>query len=450
MPKDTQGRGTLRERAAGRQLIAGRRHTITEKEPMARAFAFGLLLAGTMALPLAGQQRAPRRPRLPADADTNDAAAYFQLGLQRIERDPTIAADAFYWAAHLDPMSPQALYARGVALLLKDPQRLVKYQQRDSRTLGLAAVRGIDSLRFLAEMQDPFLHRGLEEIQLFQYAKNATHSEEWFGSSSNTGAGTVAGDMHGGSAGASRSSGIASSTERFLEENDQLARAQLYYSQGELRNALQYLAIGNRNREQDWVFQERARIFVEMRQLDSAAAMMWNALRLRQGPNDDWSRHMYETHAAWQFAHGRILEDRRDTAGARAAYERSIAADPNYYPALLRLGLMALTQGDSAGASGVLRRVVDRPDVQFFACAVAATVYNRMGRRDNAIAALRKATEIEPLASAGWLMLARTYETAQDTTNAVAAYEKFVALSARADAARPTAELSLARLRGSH
>ena len=411
---------------------------------MRRHVVLILLLAAGTAPPLRAQQRAPRRPRLEASADTNDAAVYFQVGLDRLERDPTTAADAFYWAARLDPMSPQALYARGVALLLRDPQRLVKYQQRDARILGLPAVRGIDSLRFLAEMQDPFLHRGLEELQLFMYAKNASRSEEWFGSSSNTGAGTLTGGTR---AGGSTSSGIAASTEHFLEENDQLARGQLYYSQGELRSALQYLAIAMRNHELDWVYAERARIFAEMRQTDSAASSMWNALRLRQGPNDDWSRHMYETTAAWQFAHGRVLEDRRDTAAARAAYERAWAADPNYYPALLRLGTLALQQGDTAGAVGALRRVVDRPDVQFFACAVAATVFNRIGRRDAALAALRKATTIEPLASAGWLMLARTYQSAHDTTNAVAAFERFVALAARADAALPTAATTLATLR---
>ena len=408
---------------------------------VAAAAAVLLIAAAT---PSGAQQRVPRRPRLMvANADTNDATLYFQLGLEKLERDPGVAADAFYWAMRLDPMSPQSLYARGVALLLRDPQRLVKYQQRDARTMALPAVRGIDSLRFLAEMQDPFLHRGLEELQLFAYAKNAPRSEDWFGTSQSTGAGSVTGSRAGGQVAA----GIAGQTERFLEENDQIARGQLYYSQGELRNALQYLNVGMRNRELDWVYAERARIFMELRQVDSAANNMWQALRLRQGPNDDWSRHVYESHAAWQFAHGRMLEDRRDTAAARAAYERSISQDPNYYPALMRLGALALVQGDSAGAAGVFRRVVDRPDVQFFACAVSATLLSRMGRHDAAVAALRKATTVEPLASAGWLMLARASEAARDTAGAVSSYERYLALAPRVEAARPTAVSALERLR---
>src|SRR5438067_13646829 len=80
----------------------------------------GCLLLLALAPALLQAQRAPRRPRLGADGDTNDAAAYFQLGLDKAERDPAQAEAAFYWASHLDPLSPQALYALSVARLLKE------------------------------------------------------------------------------------------------------------------------------------------------------------------------------------------------------------------------------------------------------------------------------------------------------------------------------------------
>lgn len=402
-----------------------------------------LLLAACVAAPLEAQ-RLPQRPRLPAAADTNDAIAYFQHGLDNIERDPAAADAAFYWASRLDPMSPQSLYARGVAQLLRDPRRLVRYLQRESRTMGLGAVRTIDSLRFRAEMQDPFLHRGLDELLLFTWAKNASRSEDWFGTSSSAGAGAVSGQRT-----ASNASGITGSTERFLEETDQYSRGRLYYSQGDLRNALLYFALANRGQEVDWLYAERARAFMELRQLDSALSALTSALRLRRGPNDDWNRPVFESQAAWQFAYGRILEDRRDTASARAAYEHAIVADPNYYPALLRLGVLALTQRDTAGAVGVLRRVIDRPDVQYFALAVSATLLDRIGRREVAIEALRKATTMEPQASAGWLMLARALESGADTTGAVNAYRRYLVIAPRADAQRTSATAAIGRLGGS-
>jgi tetratricopeptide (TPR) repeat protein len=275
---------------------------------------------------------------------------------------------------------------------------------------------------------------------IFLFSKSVTRSEEWFGQSSSAG-GVASGNR------SNTSSGIVGATEAFLEQNDPLMRGQLYYSQGELRNALQYYALAMRNRELDHIWAERARVWAELRLLDSATVAMQAALRLRRGPSDDVSRPVWESGAAWQFALGRILEDRRDTAGARAAYERSIGADPAYYPATIRLGVLAIQDGDTAGAAGALNRVVRRPDVQFFACAVSATLLNRIGRRDAAIAALRRGTEIEPLASAGWLMLARTLESARDTAGATSSYDRYLMLAPRNDAARPNAMQSLGRLR---
>ncbi len=397
-----------------------------------------LLLAATLAAPLEAQ-RAPRRPRLAAEADTNDANAYFQLGLTRLERDPGTAEAAFYWAARLDPMSPQALYAEAVAALLRDPGRLVRHLQRDTRTLAAPAVLAIDSLRFRAEMQDPFLHRGMDEMLLFAFVKAAPRRDEFLGT-----AGSAPVSSNGS---ASTDAGQRDETERYLERNDPYARGQLYYSQGQLRDALQYWAIAMRTHVVDWVWADRARAWVELRQLDSAAAAMREAIRARRGSGDDTPRHVYESSAAWQFALGRILEDRHDTAAAREAYAAAAAADPAYYPATLRLAVLSLQSRDTASASAALDQVVQRPDVQFFACAVAATILDRIGRRDAAVAALRRATDIEPAASAGWLMLARALDAGHDAA-AAEAYQRYLALAPRNDIGRGTATAALARLRG--
>jgi hypothetical protein len=54
----------------------------------------------------------PKRPRLAAGADTNDARAYYDHGLAKIERDPAEAADAFYWATRINPGVADAYYGQ--------------------------------------------------------------------------------------------------------------------------------------------------------------------------------------------------------------------------------------------------------------------------------------------------------------------------------------------------
>src|SRR5690348_18430900 len=94
--------------------------------------AAGLLLTPSH---VDAQDRAPDRPRLETSADTNDAYAYYNLGLAKLDRDPDKAADAFYWAARLNPGWAEAYYARRVALLLKDPRRPLRYRDGDKGTV---------------------------------------------------------------------------------------------------------------------------------------------------------------------------------------------------------------------------------------------------------------------------------------------------------------------------
>ncbi len=56
-----------------------------------------------------------RRPRLDAKADTNDWEAYYDFGVDNLQRFPSRAYDAFYWAARLAPWSGDPLYAQWVA-----------------------------------------------------------------------------------------------------------------------------------------------------------------------------------------------------------------------------------------------------------------------------------------------------------------------------------------------
>jgi len=84
------------------------------------------LASGLLALSLAAQN-IPKRPPLEG-ADTNQAAAYYQYGLSVLQQDPRKAADAFYWAARIDPTWAQPLYAGRIVFLMgADDQFVIGY-----------------------------------------------------------------------------------------------------------------------------------------------------------------------------------------------------------------------------------------------------------------------------------------------------------------------------------
>lgn len=99
-----------------------------------RALAVLGILVAAPAL-AAGQQKEPKRPKLDAQADTNDSHAYYRWAIDRLREDPGKAADALYWATRLEPTWADAFYARRVALLLSDPSRLSRYWAGDRRTI---------------------------------------------------------------------------------------------------------------------------------------------------------------------------------------------------------------------------------------------------------------------------------------------------------------------------
>src|SRR4051795_370054 len=90
--------------------------------------------------------RPEKRPKLPAGADTNDAAAYFAFGRQSFAQDPEAAAAAFYWAARINPAWGEPLYARRAALLMQNGRLLKQVMEGNKRALESDEVRRLDSL----------------------------------------------------------------------------------------------------------------------------------------------------------------------------------------------------------------------------------------------------------------------------------------------------------------
>src|SRR6059036_3915544 len=112
----------------------------------------------------AQSQKPPKRPRLDASSDTNDARAYYDLGVARLKLDPRTAADAFYWACRLRPGWPEALYAQAVAGFMKNEFLLIGYVEGRRSAIASREARHLDSLEYHAERLNPFFLRDLDRV----------------------------------------------------------------------------------------------------------------------------------------------------------------------------------------------------------------------------------------------------------------------------------------------
>jgi hypothetical protein len=95
---------------------------------MRRIAAVLASLCVLIALPLGAQDDVPKRTKLAELADTNDPQAYFDRGIELLEREPQQAAVAFYWASRLNPAWPEALYARRLAGFMSDEGMMLRYE----------------------------------------------------------------------------------------------------------------------------------------------------------------------------------------------------------------------------------------------------------------------------------------------------------------------------------
>ena len=65
---------------------------------MRRSLAFALAIASlAIGVSASGQKpkNEPRRPKMPAGADTNNAQLYYDYGIDKLQRDPEEAANSF-------------------------------------------------------------------------------------------------------------------------------------------------------------------------------------------------------------------------------------------------------------------------------------------------------------------------------------------------------------------
>lgn len=390
----------------------------------------GLVLGGAANAAAQRTGAPPRRPTLPASADTNSAQAYNDYGLDQLRSNPRRAAAAFYWASRLDPISAEVVYAYRIALMLDDPERLRGYLRGDPRTLRGPESRRLDSLMQRALTLNPFYHAWLDDILVTEFVTRE------LGRSLR---------IDGVEASAPE---ISYAVNSWLRSRDSGLRPILSYSQGKFRESLDQWADEARQRPRDpmpraW----RARALYLGGNLDSARAELSTALRLARAADADSTRVFYESKSAWEFALGRIFEGLGRLDSAQAAYERTLVEELSYYQAHIRLGMLRLARGDTAAALTELSRAVLVKEDEYLPRITYAAALRLAGRHDSAETHLDRAIELEPWVALPRLLLGLERQARGNNAGAVEAFEAYLARSPRSDPDRATIQSLVETLR---
>jgi len=396
------------------------------------AAAISLLLLVSSSTLFAQKEKVPRRPKLAANADTNDAHAYYDFALEHLRHDPDQAADALYWSTRLEPTWANAFYARRVALLLSDTRRLRSYWSGDRRTVQSDDIRRIDSLFYHALTLNPFVSQTLDR-QLFEaVADNIAEQYE------RAGAGTAA-------------------EIRFLIDRDMWSASSssamkgwLAYGDSRFDEALKYYAQAIREDKRNEPLRvDRARVLFQMNEPDSALAELKLAIEdMRKRDKKDLI-YVYQSKALTEHSIAVVYQRLGQDAAAREAYGRALQEDLSYYPAHLQLAFMSLEAKDTTAALAEMDLAVQlRADD-----AVAHYLYGytlaAAGKMAEAEPELRKAIALNPLVASVHFTLAEVLARTGRKSDSLTEYQNFIARAARADPLRPSAEERIAALKSS-
>jgi tetratricopeptide (TPR) repeat protein len=367
----------------------------------------------------------PDRPDLPDGSDRNDPWAYFRLAQSSLRRDPGKAADAYFWAARLNPTWAEAYYGRRIALLLRDRPKLVRYYEGDKGVIR--ETMGIDSLYLYALTLNPFLAPELDHL-IFD-ALIQEYSRQYANRSGES------------------ASGIAYEIESYLRQSPQW-RALLAFRDGKTASALAlYAQAIPRSKDKGGLIAERGRLFFQLGQYDSAYVNLNEALaQLRKADKNDLV-FLYESKALMESRIGLIEAVKGNKTAAAEAFGRALQEDLSYFPAHVNLAYLALETGDAETVISEMNLAVDiKPDdpgIRFRYGYALGTV----SKLDEAVIQLKKAVELDPDFAAPHFTLGEVYQAGGHKPEAIKAYEAFLALSAANDVRRPEASEVLALLK---
>lgn len=362
--------------------------------------AVALLVVGTAAL----AQQQPERPKLDANADTNNWEVYYEFGLRHLQRMPNRAYAAFYWASRLAPWTADPLYAQWVAFHMRDVTQFSRYLDDDEKTLARKDVQAADWAVRTAFLRNPYVHRALEMALYDKLPGN------WGG--------------------------------------DVMTRAWLAYANQKLDKATELFGDAI-TRKPDRFYRMRhirAVLFVAHKQYDSALTEMTALLTHARGLDEKALVHEYESKAFYEYAIGRLEIGRGKLQAAREAFERALIEDLTYAPAHMGLAMVAELERDRERALAEYAQAVEiTPLDPIYRYQYGIALINA-SRFDEAIEQINQVIALEPYYADPYVFKANAHEHLGQTDSARVAYHAFLARAALNSPNRPLATKRLAAL----
>jgi tetratricopeptide (TPR) repeat protein len=369
------------------------------------------------------------------NADTNDAAAYYQYGLRMVDSKPDESIRAFYWASQIDPTSGEVLYALRTATLLNmsmsDMESYFDHSGKKRSPGNLA----LDSLLYRAYTVNPFLFRNIDGTLVRRMIEAEVVDD-------NPGVDRAELNFH-----------------LLQYMHDVKHQGWMAYTEGRFPEALNFYAQQlkalddkKKNRKKSYdddaseIHAERARIFYLIGNMDSALTEMTTAMTEMRARDAKETVVLYESKAMYEQALGMIHEHARHLDKAREAYGEALTEDLSYYAAHSRMAQLELATGDTAGAVTEMDLAIQlQPNDPALRYAYAEALVE--ARRDGEAASqLLKASALDPYYAPPHLLLARIADAEQYTEDAVTQYQQYAAVAARGDPALPVAKARLAAL----
>ncbi len=402
---------------------------------MAFRSSIGLLaLVALVGAAQAQSRNAPKRPRLAAGADTNDAHAYYGFGVAVLRREPWTAAAAFYWASRLDPGWPEAFYAQRVAGLMAREDLLIGYLEGARSVVESRDAQRLDSLEDQAQRLNPFFRRSLDET-LFAGYLMARYKQ------SRSRYGERPPDL-------TDRSELEYLVDQYLRSGGNIyLRAAIAASRGRVAEALEfYRQLLPQVGVKAEIHADRARLFYVIASYDSALVELQAALSELRQMDTVRLTHLYVSRELMEHAIGVIHEAAGDTAAARQAYGRALQENLAYAPAHVRLAGLDLLARDSATALSEFDLAVQVAPSEAPLRAAYALLLVQTGRRDDAVVHLRRAADLEPYYAVPHYLLGYVAELQGNRDEALAGYRAFLARAGARDPLRPVVEQRVADL----
>ena len=375
--------------------------------------AASLVVAALMIASVADAQKKPKepkRPKMQAGRDTNSAGAYYYWGLGQLEANPRAAQDAFYWASRLEPTWADPLYAQRIAFHMSNLDRFWKYLNGTKYVLRSAEVRRADSLYFRALLRDPFFFRRHDKMLIDRLYQELTGQH-----------GVISGDPE--------------------------MRAWFAYSQTQFPQAVELYARAIAKDPNDYeLHAERARAFYHMSWFDSTVAELNLALAGYRKEDDEDLVVLYESKAMYEFSIATAYFQSGKLQEAREALGRALTEDLSFYVAHQRLAALSLKAGDTATALSEYQLAVELNDDDAPLRAEYGTVLVMLGKHAEAEPHLLRAIELEPWYARSYALLGTAYEGLGKNAEAVAQYNRFMALAPEKHELKQVAQARLTAL----